>query len=198
MRIIGIVIIILTVGFLAGYGLLQSGTINLPSSSSVQNEINSIQSSASNITGGQQISEEDAKVIAIENSGVEPGAVYNLRAKQENYYGEDIYDVEFIADHKEYNYNISTENGNILSMDYELEDNSRRYLEGKPVSEQEAIDLMVSKVPNADRRSVQIKRDNDDNRMEYKGKFVHNGVKYEAVVDADTGVMVEWKEDSKH
>lgn len=52
------------------------------------------------------ISKEQAEIIVLENADMEAKDISRLKTKIENYYGKDIYDIEFYADNKEYNYNV--------------------------------------------------------------------------------------------
>ena len=67
------------------------------------------------------ISKEQAEIIVLENADMEAKDISRLKTKIENYYGKDIYDIEFYADNKEYNYNVDMYGGEILAMDYEID-----------------------------------------------------------------------------
>lgn len=67
------------------------------------------------------ISKEQAEIIVLENADMEAKDISGLKTKIENYYGKDIYDIEFYADNKEYNYNVDMYGGEILAMDYEID-----------------------------------------------------------------------------
>ena len=59
------------------------------------------------------ISKEQAEIIVLENADMEAKDISGLKTKIENYYGKDIYDIEFYADNKEYNYNVDMYGGEI-------------------------------------------------------------------------------------
>lgn len=192
------VICILVVGFAGGFYLSRS-----PLLSSFTNQKSSAPTVSTESSGKSadaesgSITEDDAHTIALHDADVSPGAIYNMRSRAENYYGVDIYDVEFDTEDKHYNYNIDRQNGNILAKDYEVDERYLRNLPDNPVSEQQAVDLIVQNIPGAQPNDIRLHRDHDDHYLEYEGKITVDNVRYEFTINADKGIITEWDEDYK-
>ncbi|AHY16377.1 PepSY domain-containing protein [Streptococcus iniae] len=60
------------------------------------------------------ITEEKAKAIALKDAGFAEGDVKNLTIKLETEDGQEVYDIEFDKDSKEYSYSIDSQNGDIV------------------------------------------------------------------------------------
>lgn len=142
---------------------------------------------------GAGISKDDAINIATESSGLDLSTIYNLNVKAKDYYDLDIYDVEFMADNKEYNYNIDRKTGEIVAMDYEVDKKYFSHLTGKPITEEDARNLIADKVSGVSAKSIQLVSDHEDNYEQFEGKFMHDNIEYEFKINKDTGVIVEWK-----
>lgn len=144
-----------------------------------------------NVNSG--ISKDDAVNIAIESSKVDMASIYNLNVKAKNYYGIDIYDVEFTSDSREYNYNIDQNTGEIVAMDYEIDKKYFSQLTGQPISEDDAKALIADKITGISAKSIPLISEHEDNYQQFEGKFIHEGIQYEFTIDKATGNIVEWK-----
>ena len=108
MRIVGIIIIILVLGFFGGYGIMQSQIDDQKEFKGVKNVIpmdnrteQQIEQHDVKVEKSGIISKEQAEIIVLENADMEAKDISRLKTKIENYYGKDIYDIEFYADNKE-------------------------------------------------------------------------------------------------
>lgn len=64
------------------------------------------------------------------------------------------------------------------------------------LSEDEAINIVLNKVPGAGRENlVSFGRDFDDGRWLYEGELIYNGLEYDFEIDAMTGNILEWEID---
>lgn len=64
------------------------------------------------------------------------------------------------------------------------------------LSEGEAINIVLGKVPGASRSDiVSFGREYDDGRWIYEGELRYNGLEYEFEIDAQTGNILEWEID---
>lgn len=196
MRIVGIIIIILVLGFFGGYGIMQSQIDDQKEFKGVKNVIpmdNRTEQHDVKVEKSGIISKEQAEIIVLENADMEAKDISRLKTKIENYYGKDIYDIEFYADNKEYNYNVDMYGGEILAMDYEIDKKYYAKLSGKPVDEAGAIELVKAQIPNCTTGDINLKLEHDDDYLQYEGRAQVNGVLYEFTIDKNTGTFVEWK-----
>ena len=70
----------------------------------------------------ETISEQDAIQIAIDDSQVNLEVVNNLGYYEDFEDGNEVYEIEFDADGKEYSYEIDAISGEILSKDIDIKD----------------------------------------------------------------------------
>ncbi len=67
------------------------------------------------------------------------------------------------------------------------------------VSEKKAKEMALEKVPGAKESDlVQFHLDTDNGRQEYEGEIVYGEKEYSFEIDANTGKMVSWEEESVH
>lgn len=193
------VICILVIGFIGGFYLSNSSLFNSSNNQKPATASNAPATTNSNkpATNNGNITEDEAQTIALHDANVSPNGIYNMRSHAENYYGVDIYDVEFDTEDKQYNYNIDRQNGDIYSMDYEVDDRYLRNLPDNPISEQEAIDLVMQNISGAQTSDIKLRRDHDDHYAEYEGQAIVNNVRYEFTINADKGIIKEWDVDYK-
>ena len=109
--------------------------------------------------------------------------------------GLHIYEVEFFsADGVEYSYDIKADDGTILSFDQDAE-----YLlppssqDAGMVSEDQAKQSVIERVPGAAAEDVSVLLKRDDGRMEYEGRLIYDNMLYEFKIDAYSGLIVEWE-----
>ena len=79
-------------------------------------------SSSSSTSGTADIGKEKAKSIALGNAGLSESQVSRLRVERDLDDGRVEYSVEFTANGKEYDYEISGSDGKILDVDVDRED----------------------------------------------------------------------------
>lgn len=152
---------------------------------------------------GAAITEDEATSIALEHAGVtaEEATVYRVKADYED--GRAVYDVEFAVGATEYDYEIAQEDGAVLSYDSDVEgwtpvlgENQTSSQGAGPVSQEEATQLVLDRVPGAAESDVRIRLDRDDGREVYEGEVYYDRTEYEFEIDASTGSFLEWSADS--
>lgn len=151
------------------------------------------------------ISPDAAKDVALEDAGVSEAEVSGMRVRREYEDGVDVYKVEFYVQNKEYDYEIAAYYGEILSFDYDI-DNDYYYPGAQQtaptggqqgtISMEEAMNLVLAKVPGATAENIRIKMDWDDGRQLYEGDVYYDKKEYEFEMDASTGNFLEWSEES--
>lgn len=149
-----------------------------------------------------QITEEEAKSIAFKDAGVEESQITGVRVHQEYDDGRQKYEVDFYVDNKEYDYDIDVVTGEILSVDFEIEDdffdwedkNSQQQVSGT-ISREEAVKIVLERVPGAAEQDVHMELEKDDGRWKYEGEIHYNQREYEFELNGETGEVLEWSDE---
>lgn len=150
------------------------------------------------------IGEDKAMSIALEHAGLTAEELLFSYAKLDMDDGVWVYDVEFYANNKEYDYEIDALSGTILSYDFDMENtfnpnnlqNNQSTAPASGVSIDAAKQIALEQVPGATDDNIRIYTDYDDGRMTYEGKIIYNTMEYEFEIDAATGNITEWDAES--
>lgn len=193
-------------------GSSQTGDGQAQEEQAVQEEIDQTQS------GIQQAQQEESaaqsQALAVEDAGVTECSIHRVELDTED--GRQVYEVEFFAGNTEYDYTIDRETGEILSCDQDIEgwglgngqqngsgngngrkngqDNSAASASG-PITLEEAVQLVLDRVPGASASDVQIEFERDDGKDIYEGEVTCNRTEHEFQIDASTGNFIEWSVD---
>lgn len=149
---------------------------------------------------GSEITEEEAKNLALTHAGLAATEVTFVKSKLDLDDGRKVYDVEFYTqDFKEYDYEINAETGEIVEFDSDAEfyappaDNAGV----GDITEDSAKALAIARVPGAALTDIrEFKADYDDGRLEYEGTIVFDKTEYEFEIDAATGEFLSWEAES--
>lgn len=169
-----------------------------PSPETTQTPATSPQASQSASTSA--ITKDKAKSIALEDAGVKEADTEFLWVKEDYDDGRAIYEVEFYAKGKEYDYDIEKSTGKILSSDFDIENytpgngnsGNANGTSGEILSLDKARSLALARVPGATEQDIRIQLDRDDGRQVYEGEIYYNRMEYEFEMDAATGNFIEW------
>ena len=167
-------------------------------SSDSQNGAGQAAGSGSQSGTASAVTEDEARKTALSDAGVTEEQITGIRVKKDHDDGRQVYDVEFYSDNKEYDYEIDASTGEILSSDFEIENdfNKDSASDLNPaVSREEASAAALAKVQGASEKDLRIKLDDDDGKMIYEGDIYYNGTEYEFEIDAATGDFLEWSEE---
>ncbi|MGN0306026.1 MAG: PepSY domain-containing protein [Lachnospiraceae bacterium] len=200
------------------FGLTACGQANSPNNTAQQTAVPVNQDSLQNNQGGNNavavdtsdyIGEEKAMAIALEDAKVAQEDLLFSYVKLDFDDGRWMYDVEFYAGNKEYDYEIDATQGTILSFDFDMEENFTPNLtqNNNPgganqnnnsggVTIDAARETALAQVPGATADNIRIYTDYDDGRMIYEGKIIYNTMEYEFEIDANTGNITEWSAES--
>ena len=143
---------------------------------------------------------EKAKEIALENAEIKKAdAVF----KKAYYDSDDLvahYDIKFVANGYEYEYEINAANGAILEKDIEKEE-IREQVSQAPekelISEEKAKEIALShaKVDSAKVIAVKVELDRDDLIVHYEVEFVEGKYEYEYEINAESGKIIAHSKD---
>ena len=142
------------------------------------------------------IGEAKAKSVALNHAGISESDTSYIYAKKDWDDGRSVYDVEFWADGKEYDYEILASDGTILSYDYDAE----FQWSGSSSTSGDTISTEKVKSIVTDRAGVsgtfrELKLERDDGRTVYEGEMRSGRTDYEFTIDAYTGAVLEWDTD---
>lgn len=149
-----------------------------------------------------QISEDEAKKIALEHSGVNGGQASFVKSKIDYDNGVCVYDIEFTADSVRYEYEIGAEDGALLEFSAEKipivtassgGTNTTAY-----ITEEEAKTAALNHagVSASQADFIKVKLDYDNGIAEYEIEFIanslENSIEYEYEVKADDGTILKY------
>ena len=137
---------------------------------------------------GDQISEDDALRMALDDSGISESDTDYLRVHAERDDGDIIYKVKFYSSDTMYEYEIA-DNGTMVSKSEELE--TRRG--DSSISIEEAKGIALSLVDGATEDDMRIRQDWDDGRATYEGSIYLDGFEYEFELDGRTGRVIDFE-----
>ena len=142
----------------------------------------------------QSISLEEAKSAALDDAQLGIDEVEFLKTERNTDGDTSYYDIQFLVNGTIYKYQINTETGAILHVDYEAESASSGTdaPEASAITLDQARNLVLAKVPGMTAQNVRIHQDWDDGRKIYEGEAWYNGVEYEFEIDASTGAFLDW------
>ena len=149
----------------------------------------------------QGITQEEAQAIALNHAGVtlEEATIYKVKADVED--GRSVYDVEFAVGATEYDYEIAQDTGEILSYDADVEgwtpttgQNETASQTSGEITMEQAVQLVLERVPGATAEQVRIEEDYDDGRKTYEGEVYYNQAEYEFEITSN-GNFIEWSVD---
>ena len=142
------------------------------------------------------IGEAKARSVALSHAGISESSTSYIYAKKDWDDGRWVYDVEFWADGKEYDYEILASDGTILSYDYDAEYqwNDSSSTSGDTIST-EKVKSIVTDRAGVSGTFRELKLERDDGRTVYEGEMRSGRTDYEFTIDAYTGAVLEWDTD---
>ena len=142
------------------------------------------------------IGEAKARSVALSHAGISESSTSYIYAKKDWDDGRWVYDVEFWADGKEYDYEILASDGTILSYDSDAEYqwNGSSSTSGDTIST-EKVKSIVTDRAGVSGTFRELKLERDDGRTVYEGEMRSGRTDYEFTIDAYTGAVLEWDTD---
>ncbi len=156
------------------------------------------------------VSLDDAKQIALSHAGIKASDATFTKAKADTDDGKPVYDIEFVADGIEYDYEIDAATGKVREYDAEPAETPKPASDkknsgtakatAKPDSNNETTDIGASKaksialanagVSASEAKGLSCKADKDNGRRVYEVEFKAGGYEYEYEIDAATGKIL--------
>ena len=142
------------------------------------------------------MSMQEVRAIALADSGIDEEAAELLRCELET--PENIYEIDFYYDGKEYDYRIDAVDGTVLSRSEE--DAAPGYMTSSTASEEEldkdealvaALDYVG--LTAEDITGLRVDRDSEDGRYVYELQFFSGGSEFELEIDGRTGEVLSYE-----
>lgn len=152
---------------------------------------------AQTVTG--TVDEEMAQKIALEHAGVKATDATITKSKLDYEGRRQVYEIEWYAGGKKYDYEIAVDTGEILSSAYDEKTSgwSVSNSSNVTVSEADAKQTALGRVSGATQKDIyEWKFDYDDGRPEYEGKIIYGGTEYDFTIDTSSGAVIEWEAES--
>ena len=149
---------------------------------------------AQTVTG--TVDEEMAQKIALEHAGVKATDATITKSKLDYEGRRQVYEIEWYAGGKKYDYEIAVDTDEILSSAYDEKTSgwSVSNSSNVTVSEADAKQTALGRVSGATQKDIyEWKFDYDDGRPEYEGKIIYGGTEYDFTIDASSGAVIEWE-----
>lgn len=172
------------------------------------------------------IGRDAAVTAALNDAGVSEQETAALSVSLDEDNGRRVYDIQFNVAEKEYDYEISAADGNILSSNVDINEhyaalnNSQGTADQNAASGQgnaasgqgntgavqgntaavtqdQAVQTALAKVPGATEQNIRIQLDYDDGVQRYEGDIIYNNMEYDFAIDANTGEVIEWSEERR-
>ena len=154
----------------------------------------SVAASAQTVIGA--VDEETAQKIALEHAGVKATDATITKSRLDYEDRRQVYEIEWYAGGKKYDYEIAVDTGEILSSGYDEKtvgwsgSNSNNVT----VSEADAKQTALGRVSGATEKDIyEWQFDYDDGRPEYEGKIIYGGTEYDFTISASNGSVIEWE-----
>lgn len=157
----------------------------------------SVAATAQTVT--RTVDEETAQKIALEHAGVKATDATITKSKLDYEGRRQVYEIEWYAGGKKYDYEIAVDTGEILSSAYDEKTSGLSVSNSSnvTVSEADAKQTALGRVSGATQKDIyEWKFDYDDGRPEYEGKIIYGGTEYDFTIDASSGAVVEWEAES--
>lgn len=150
---------------------------------------------AQTVTG--TVDEETAQKIALGHAGVKATDATITKSRLDYEGRRQVYEIEWYAGGKKYDYEIAVDTGEILSSGYDEKTAGWSGSNSVTVSEADAKQTALDRVSGATEKDIyEWQFDYDDGRPEYEGKIIYGGTEYDFTIDASSGAVVEWEAES--
>ena len=140
------------------------------------------------------VNEETAQKIALEHAGVKATDATITKSRLDYEGRRQVYEIEWYAGGKKYDYEIAVDTGEILSSGYDEKTAGWSGSNSVTVSEADAKQTALDRVSGATEKDIyEWQFDYDDGRPEYEGKIIYGGTEYDFTIDASSGAVIEWE-----
>ena len=146
------------------------------------------------------IGEEEAKKAALDHAGVKESDVLYCSCEPDRERGIAVYDIEFVANGYEYDYDVNAATGEIVKYGREKDDDhSAKKVEKAPkageasgdIGEAAAKEAALNHAGVSEVRAYKCERDFEHGKAVYEISFKANGFEYEYEIDVSDGTILK-------
>ena len=169
------------------------------------NNNNSINNNGGLPSNSGDISQEKAKEIALSHAGLSNNQVDFIKVSREFDNGREEYNIDFIQNGIEYDYDIYVKTGEIISYEHDKEytvnpninngvnsNNTTQNAAGISQEKAKEIALKHAGLSSNQVTFIKVSRDFDNGREEYSIDFIKNGKEYDYDIDAKPGEIISY------
>ena len=144
------------------------------------------------------IGQEKAKQLAYQHAGVQSADYTEIELDCDD--GVMVYDVEFYANGREYDYEINARTGEVLEFKVESQNAGTPSGGSGDIGAEKAGQLALQNagVKRADATGLRTETDREDGILVYEVEFVSGGVEYEYVIRASDGTILKAEKEGRN
>lgn len=139
-----------------------------------------------------------AKNIALTDAGLTQEEVTFFDSKQDYDDGILVYELEFYAGQTEYDYEIAAASGEIRKKSFDTTASAPSSGGNISVDQAKSLALEHAGLTEADVSFTKAKLENDDGHTFYEIEFRQGTVEYDYKIDASSGTILEYEQDTNH
>lgn len=154
----------------------------------------STETTAAGSSNQQQISEEQAREIALARAEAANPEILQLHLERDD--GRLLYEGKMQDDASQYEFEIDAYTGVVLKWETEVRYTGQNASGGGSaavISMEDASSIVLGKAQGGDAWIVEIQLDEDDGRLIYEGEMRDSTYEYEFEIDAYTGTVIQWE-----
>lgn len=155
--------------------------------------------SNSEVLNNKKVTIDEAKEIALKHAGLTSDQVSFVEVESDVDNNIEKYNIEFYHGDKEYDYEINSDNGEIIKYDYNMEydKNENNVNSVVNISEEQAKEIALNHAEiTSDKVSfIKVEMDVDNGTQKYDIEFYYNNIEYNYEIDANTGDILSYERD---
>ena len=152
-----------------------------------------VETTGSTATGSTTITRDKARSIALADAGVSASDATFTKSKLDREDGVLVYEIEFITDSTEYEYDIDAATGKIVEKKFESRKGAQsgQTSSASYIGVDQAKRIALKHAGVSDATFTKAKLEKEDGVRIYEIEFRKDGVEYEYEIDAVTGSILE-------
>lgn len=146
-----------------------------------------------------QLSDEifSAKQAALSHAGLKEEDVLFTKAHAKTDDGTEVFEIEFISNMREFEYEIERNTLQIISADIDMADTPKNLPGEISADDAKSIALKHSDLSSQDVTFTKVKADEDDGVYVYDIEFIKDNAEYEYEIHATTGAIISFETDKE-